>query len=636
MSFAKFTQPAFLLFVMLAIMITRLAQAQTRTETVLYSFTGSPDGGFPIAGLSRDAEGNFYGTTRSGGLSKSNCAFDGNCGIVFKVDRTGHETVLYNFCSATNCTDGYAPYAGLIQDAAGNLYGTTEAGGLSSSNCAAGTCGTVFKLDTTGRETVLYNFCSAANCTDGYNPQASLIQDAAGNLYGTTSLGGNSSSNCQLGCGTVFKLDTTGHETVLYTFCSAANCTDGANPYAGLIQDAAGNLYGTTVSGGNQNPYCSFYGGCGTVFEVDTTGHETVLYTFCSAANCTDGANPYAGLIQDAAGNLYGTTYQGGTNRRYPFTAGSGTVFKVDNMGQETVLHNFCAVSNCADGALPTAPLIRDDAGNLYGTASSGGSFRNDHQFGAGTVFKLDNAGQDTVLYKFCTHVGDLSCADGDTPFAGLIQDAAGDLYGTTLRGGVGAFNNGTVYKLTATLSVTLTSNRNPSYVGQSVTFLAVVSGSGVTPTGSVTFKAGTTVLGTVTLDNGQASLTTTFTKSAKLSIVASYSGDPNYQATNSIPLSQVVKQYTTSTALASSLNPSTHGQAVTFTATVSAAGPAPGGFVTFKNGSTWLGKASLSGNVAKITTSNLPVGTLSITARYDGDSAHATSTSPILQQVVK
>lgn len=629
MLFTKFTPAVLLLLIALAAVITvRPAQAQTRTETVLYSFTGGADGYTPTAGVIRDSAGNLYGTTEQGGAT--------GYGTVFKVDNTGVETVLYSFCSiriGSVCTDGAFPISGLVEDAAGNLYGTTLAGGNSNPSCLNGTCGTLFKIDSTGQETVLYAFCSVANCTDGYSPQAGLIQDAAGNLYGTTYLGGNSNPSCFNGsCGTLFKLDNTGRETVLYAFCSVANCADGYAPEAALMQDAAGNLYGSTFLGGNANANCSG-GSCGTLFKVDSTGRETLLYAFCSAANCSDGASPYlSALIMDAAGNLYGTTTSGGNSGKL-FPSGSGTVFKLDTAGHETVLYAFCAVRGCTDGVGPSSSLIQDGRGNLYGATCCGGSSNYAYLYGVGTIFKLDSVGKESVIYKFCAHFNiNNPCPDGASP-AGLIADAGGNLYGTTCCGG--GKDAGVVFKLAGTIRVSLTSSLNPSYVGQSVALKAVVSGSGVTPTGSVAFKAGTTVLGTVALDNGQATLTTTFSKREDVSIVASYSGDQNYQATNSKQLKQAVQQYTTSTALASSLNPSTHGQAVTFTATVSSAGPTPTGFVTFKNGSTNLGKAPLSGNVATITTSTLPVGTLPITARYDGDAAHASSTSPVLQQVV-
>jgi len=384
-----------------------------------------------------------------------------------------------------------------------------------------------------GQETVLYSFCSSANCTDGKGPAAGLIQDAAGNLYGTTPGGGVN------GAGTVFELEPPAQpgddwtENVLYSFCSAAHCTDGANPYAGLIQDAAGNLYGTTPFGGNSNSICG--GSCGTVYKLDSTGKETVLYSFCGVANCADGYVVFAGLIQDAAGNLYGTTQRVGAN---PNPTG-GAVFKLDKRGHETVVAVVCC--NLVAG------LVRDAEGNLYGTTVQGGYQNEWCAFGngCGTVFKVDRTGSATVLHTFC-NVGDQNglCWDGYVPRAGLVQDAAGNLYGTS-SAGVGYNNGGNVFKIVtrSSVNITLTSSPNPSQVDQSVTFSATVSGNRPTPTGSVTFAQGKTELGTVTLADGKATLTTTFTKSGEFPIKASYSGDDKYRATKCKPLKQLVEK---------------------------------------------------------------------------------------------
>jgi hypothetical protein len=246
------------------------------------------------------------------------------------------ETVLYNFC--TSCTDGFSPEAGLIQDAAGNLYGTTAAGGICNSGSSCSSPGTVFMLAPPSQsgaswtETLLYNFCSATNCTDGHFPDAGLIQDAAGNLYGTTLYGGANTGayGYGYGGGTVFKLAPPAQsgaswtETVLYSF--GASSTDGYSPEASLIQDAAGNLYSTTGLGGANTGADNGYGG-GTVFKLAPPAQsggnwtETVLYSFCSATSCTDGFTPLNSLIQDVAGNLYGTAFSGGSY-------GGGTVFK--------------------------------------------------------------------------------------------------------------------------------------------------------------------------------------------------------------------------------------------------------------------------------------------------------------------
>ena len=238
--------------------------------------------------------------------------------------------ILYSFCAAANCTDGSGPYAGVIQDAAGNLYGITTYGGANGD-------GAVFELRPpkpaggSWTETVLYSFCSAANCTDGKGPNGGLLQDAAGNLYGATAYGGaNDAANS--GGGTLFKLAPPAleggswTETVLYSFCYAANCADGVRPNGGLIQDAAGNLYGTTYGGGDH--------GVGVVFELDNAGQETALYSL-GTNESVDGANPTGGVVQNAAGNLYGTTFQGGV---HDSNLGDGLVFEVDATGQETVL----------------------------------------------------------------------------------------------------------------------------------------------------------------------------------------------------------------------------------------------------------------------------------------------------------
>jgi uncharacterized repeat protein (TIGR03803 family) len=372
--------------------------AQAQTFTVLYNFTGSPDGAFPLAGLIRDAAGNLYGTTPEGGTS--------GWGTMFKVDTSGTERVLFNFSYSKGY--GASPYGGLVRDAAGNLYGTAGYGGSSGN-------GLVFKLSNNGKETVLHNF--AGGTRDGCSPfTESLVRDSAGNLYGTTSACG------ALGYGTVFKLDTSGKETVLHNF--AGGTRDGCSPQAGMIRDTAGNLYSTTVGCGAH--------GYGTVWKLNTTGKETVLYSLCSQINCTDGAQTHAGVIRDTKGNLYGTTQFGG------ITLGGGTVFKLSQTGKLTTLYSFCSQSNCTDGQEPEAGLIRDAAGNLYGTTGGGGVG------GSGTVWKLNTTGEETVMYSFCSQS---NCSDGAYPLAGLIRDAAGNLYGTAEGGGVGGY--GTVWKLT-------------------------------------------------------------------------------------------------------------------------------------------------------------------------------------------
>jgi uncharacterized repeat protein (TIGR03803 family) len=336
-------------------------------ETVLHSFTGGSDGAFPSGGLILDRAGNLYGTTSQGGSGTCGGGLVGGCGTVFTVNTSGHETVLYSFAGPPG--DGAGP-SSLIMDTAGNLYGTTGGGG--SGICSGTGCGTVFKLDTSGHETVLYSF---AGGSDGAASRLSIV-DAAGNLYGTASGGflGGVCAPTTVGCGKVFKLDTSGNETVLYDFTGPPG--DGAFPTLSIM-DAVGSLYGTTGTGGSGA--CNNTGlmlpGCGTVFKLDPSGHETVLYSF---AGGSDGEVP-EGVIIDTAGNLYGTTEFGGGGI---FTTCCGTVFRLDPAGHETILHTFTGGSN---GALPNGGLIINRAGNFYGTTTSGGTGL------VGIVFKLSS-----------------------------------------------------------------------------------------------------------------------------------------------------------------------------------------------------------------------------------------------------
>jgi uncharacterized repeat protein (TIGR03803 family) len=328
---------------------------KTGKLTVLYSFSGGTDGAVPLGGLIRDADGNLYGTTVGGGDP-----FCGGCGTVFKLSRTGKETVLHSFKGGV---DGRGPLAGLMQDAEGNLYGTTLYGG--SGPCSVegvSGCGTVFKVDASGKETVLYSFVGG---TDGANPYGGVVQDVRGSLYGTTFFGDASNY------GTVFKLSQQGHgqwkETVLHRFIGGA---DGEYPYAGVIQDGKGHIYGTTFDGGR---------GYGTVFKLGTAGKKTVIYSFPGPG--PHGSRPFAGVVDDGKGNLYGTTNRRGGE-------GHGTVFKLGRAGKETELYNF---TGGADGAHPVAGVIRDAKGNLYGTTPDGGVACPQYvdSQGCGVVFKL-------------------------------------------------------------------------------------------------------------------------------------------------------------------------------------------------------------------------------------------------------
>ena len=332
-------------------------------------------------------------------------------------------SVIHSFAQHS---EGAAPYAPVVQDAAGNLYGTTFDGGASGNTGCANDCGVAYALDSTGQETVLYTF----DRTSGGKSEGGLIRDSKGNLYGTTDIGGNPKCNDGAGCGTVFKLDAAGTLTVLHAFQGP----DGRRPLAGLLRDTAGNLYGTTWEGGAVNR--------GTVFKIDTTGNATVLHSF----RAKDGAWPLSGLIADAQGNLYGTTELGGDLTGGCGTFGCGVVYKVDRNGHETVLYRF---TGGADGSESAGNLVRDTAGNLYGTTGLGGDLGCNAPWGCGVVFKIDGAGHETVLHSF-----EQQPSDGWNPIAGLVRDPAGNLYGTTYRGGT--YGWGTVFKLDTTGKETL------------------------------------------------------------------------------------------------------------------------------------------------------------------------------------
>jgi uncharacterized repeat protein (TIGR03803 family) len=418
-------KPTFVIFTALLLASAIVpTQAQAQKFKVLHTFHG-PNGYAPAGVLTRDTAGNLYGTTEGGGTGK--CTTSG-CGTAFKLDRNGKQVWLHSFQGL----NGLIPNAGLVRDAAGNLFGTTVDGGKTRKACGgvqAGGCGVVFKLDKTGKETILYKFNGTP---DGYFPEALLVRDSDGGLYGTTSLGG------AFGLGTVFKVSKTGKKTVLYSFAGAP---DGSAPYPGVIRDAAGNLYGVTFDGGTGRA-CDF--GCGTVFEVDTTGTETILHNFDGGV---DGAAPASVLIVDSAGNLYGTTSAGG-NAECGGT-GCGTVFELSPQSggswKETVLYAFCSLSGCTDGERPLAgPLVRDSAGNLYGTTVFGGRSQNCNGVGCGTIFKLDASGKETVLHSFTDGT------DGGFPIVGLVMDAAGVFYGTAMSGGDASCMNGcgTLFKI--------------------------------------------------------------------------------------------------------------------------------------------------------------------------------------------
>jgi uncharacterized repeat protein (TIGR03803 family) len=334
------------------------------TLTTLHTFTGiSPEGEMPYAGLILATDGNFYGTTNSGGAN-------GNWGTVFRISSAGTLTTLYSFGAQANCLDGCYPFAGLVQATDGNFYGTTSEGGGSGGGNGNGT---VFRITPAGTLTTLYSFCAETYCADGSMPMAGLVQATDGNFYGTTLYGGTINDECTDGCGTVFKITPDGTLTTLHSF----DVSDGEYPYGALVQAANGNFYGTTDGGGAHDR--------GTVFEISPGGTLTTLYSFCSQNDCTDGKGPAAGLIRATDGNFYGTTVFGGTHddcilyNRQP----CGTVFKITPDGTLTVLHSF----DGTDGEFPWGGLVQGTNGTFYGTTTFGAN--SNCTQGCGTVFSL-------------------------------------------------------------------------------------------------------------------------------------------------------------------------------------------------------------------------------------------------------
>jgi uncharacterized repeat protein (TIGR03803 family) len=380
-------------------------RAAAQTETILHTFNGSGDGGEPYGAPIFDKAGNLYGVTFDGGTFTNGTVYELKAG-------SWTEEILHNFDLSAG--DGQSPQGSLVMDSAGNLYGVTPLGGGRK-------LGIVYELTPqtggTWKEKIIHTFVGGS---DGRSPQAGLIIDKKGNLYGTTYQGGSGKNCGAFACGTVFELSrkTGGGWTEIILCSFNGGTSDGQNPSAPLLMDSAGNLYGTTLLGGTGGTI-----GAGTVFKLSPNGSggytETVLHNFiCSV---TDGCNPFAGLVLDSKGNLYSTTNAGGAN-------GFGTVYEMspgsNGKWTETVLHSFGAAG---DGLYPQfSGVTFDKSGNLYGTASGGGS--NSY----GVVFKMTPASgsgwDESVFFNF-------DQTDGNVP-QGVIFGANGNLYGITQYGG--------------------------------------------------------------------------------------------------------------------------------------------------------------------------------------------------------
>jgi uncharacterized repeat protein (TIGR03803 family) len=418
---------AIALLTLLLVAAAAVQPARAQTYTVLHDFTDSPDGAIPNP-IIRDAQGNLYGTTKYGGIAS--CGL-GTCGTVFKVDAAGNETILYAFEGGTNGTN---PDSGLVRDAAGNLYGTTQGNGFIDGAAV------VFKLEPNGQETS-FNIAGANACC--FDSPVAL--DAQGNLYGMSPYGGT--PNCglvrsQVGCGTLFKLSPDRGFTVLHTFAG----TDGMHPEGGLVLDGKGNLYGAASNGGDFS--CTYPGngepfesGCGTIYKLDSSGKFTLLHTFSGPG---DGSDPL-GLIIGSDGNLYGIAQFGG-DIVGDYLYGLGTVFKIDTSGKFSVLFTFTPETTL--NPVYASYLLRDSTGNLYGLEQS----NNCAPLHGGCLFRIDTAGNYTDLYDF-EYEGE--GADGFTPMGivfGLDDDVYGSMYtgGSSNGGGDCTIGCGTVFHLSA------------------------------------------------------------------------------------------------------------------------------------------------------------------------------------------
>jgi len=421
--------PATVAIAITLLMIAPAIQLHAQTFTVLHAFTGGDDGGVPSAGLAIDRSGKLYGTTFQNGAYGR--------GTVFRLAPGGSGWIFTSLYEFTGGSDGGWPVAKPTVASDGTLYGTTLAGGLNSSDCPGNGysgCGVVFHLQPQPTickaatcpwiETVVYSFTGGFyHGTDGWNPRAEVVFDQAGALYGTTYYGGTETRNCAGGCGTVFKLTNSGgtwSENQLYSFAAGV---DGAGPTAGLVFDSSGSLYGTTSHGGG-GAGCG--GGCGIVFALTPSGGgwaERILFGFQGGA---DGAGAWGGLVLDPSGNLYGATLagpRGSCGVAYELTPSNG------NWAFNVIADLL--PGPCGEGSF--ASLVRDAAGNLYGTTYNGGAY------GAGAVFRLTpsaNGWTYNSLHDFT--FGD----DGGLPESSLVLDEGGNIYGTASSGGSGGGEN--------------------------------------------------------------------------------------------------------------------------------------------------------------------------------------------------
>lgn len=589
-----------------------------KTNLVTESFPS----GFSAAGVVFDAQGNLFGITAGGGANNQGSAFELTKG-------TGGSYAYTNLFSFGNSDPDYS-ITGVKQDAQGNLYGASTLGGADG-------FGTVFELVKGPSGAYTYTTLLSFNGINGMNPNAGVTLDAQGDLFGTTTFGGNHYD------GEVYELVYGSGGTYTYSNLFSFNGTNGKNPRSGVILDAKGDLFGTTSNGGAY--------GNGTVFELAKEASGTYSYTDLFSFDGSDGSEPAAEVTLDSQGDLFGTTYEGGEY-------GDGTLFELAKETNGVYSYVNLLSFNGANGAQPEATVTLDAQGDLFGTTYKGGA-TND-----GTVFELVNGtGGSYSLVNLISFTSNQS-----SPVSGVTFNAQGDLFGSTLSNayeivkGLGGsytitnfFSPNESYEVFATAGLT-SENRDDLYgttayggeynvgtvwqaagtaYGQTVTLSAAVSatfGFG-TPTGSVTFYDGSELLGTAELSNGVATLATAALAVGNNTISVSYSGDSSYAAGSAQGGVVDVSSAATTSTLTSSSLPSVVGQTVTLTASIGNAYD-PTGTVTFYDAGTALGTATVSNDIATLATSFLSASTHSLTSSYSGDSNNLPS-SGTLSQVV-
>jgi uncharacterized repeat protein (TIGR03803 family) len=698
MSFRRLSSLALFAFAAAAF-VPAIAQAQSATYSVVSNFTDGSEGGYPVVTLMQGSTGNFYGVTSIGGTNGAGVIFqmtqggalsgfynppsggalpeanlieagDGNFygvassggdgyGSVFKLTPAGALSTVHTFA---NTTDGSYPSGPLVQGSDGNLYGVTSQGG-NLNDCEDTTfpngCGTVFKVTLpSGTFSTLYTFTGSVS--DGGYPGGGLIQGADGNFYGTNGV-------------SVYQVTTAGKVTIIAT---SNETTDGVNLLGPLAQSPNGSFYGSTENNGT---------GCGTLFKASASGGFTLLHSFNNAA---DGCIPLSGVYQGTDGNFYGTTSEAG-NDGCAEGFGCGTIYQVTPSGTFTVLYTFGTQS---DGILGGPGLTAGNDGRLYGTAGNGGNSANCND-GCGTVFAL------SVSPKLTSPVvlsPASSSVNAGTPYT--LSWTANNAYSVTSQqcyafgstnGGAGAWTgkqtgtySSSTHNYTGSASLTpttagtytlaltcggtvsgfatvkVTGNALPASttklsvsptslsVGQPATLKATVTGSGSTPTGSVTFAADGATLATVNLASGVASLTASSNglPPATYPVIATYSGSSSYSGSASSATNVTLSKAPTSTALSVTPTSVTPPATVTLKATVkrtaSGATGTPTGSVTFyADGSVALATVNLnSSGVASLTASSngYPAANYTITAKYSGDTYDTTSTSSGVTVTVK